>query len=84
MHKATGPRIVRNPGSIVPYTIGFSRLKSEQEEIEEEEENIQLLSYIKDKSKNSNSENHENNPKSVVDKTVLTDLKPKISSKVRK
>jgi hypothetical protein len=81
VHKATGPKIVRNPGSIVPYTIGFSRLKSE-EEIEEEK--VPLISEIKDKLKDGNSENHEISSNTVDKKTLLTDSKPKVSAKVRR
>ena len=81
MHKATGPKIVRNPGSIVPYTIGFSRLKSEEEV---EEEKVPLISEIKDKLKDVNTENHKISSKTVDKKTVLTDSKPKVSAKVRR
>lgn len=79
MHKATGPKIIRNPGSMVRYTIGFSRLKSE-EEIEEEK--VPFISESKDKLKDVNSENHEIISKTVDNKTVLTDSKPKVSAKV--
>lgn len=79
MHKATGPKIISNPGSIVPYTIGFSRLKSE-EEIQEEK--VPFISESKDELKDVNSENHEIISKTVDNKTVLTDSKPKVSAKV--
>ena len=79
VHKATGPQLIRNPGSIIPYTIGFSRLKSEEEE---KEEKVQLLSDVKEKPKDDNSGNYEIDPKTVDKKAVSTESKPKVSAKV--
>ena len=46
VRKATGLRLVQNPGSMIPYKIGFSRLEEEEEEEKEKDDEKPLISSV--------------------------------------